>query len=52
MYENYYSCLQKFLCIGDSGASCYITNDETQMYDITDFEGSVKGNPSTMKATK
>ena len=38
--------------IGDSGASCYIINDITGVYDVTDINKSVQGcsgNVSSMK---
>ena len=38
--------------IGDSGASCHITNDDTGMYDITDIDESIQGCSGIMLTTK
>ena len=38
--------------IGDSGASCHITNNDTGLYDIIDFDESTQGSSSIMPATK
>ena len=37
---------------GYSGASCHITNDDTDLYDITDINESIQGSSSIMPATK
>ena len=38
--------------IGDSGASCYITNDEHGMYDITEIDELIQGSSGIMPTTK
>ena len=38
--------------IGESGASCHITNDETSMYNITDIDESIQGSSGIMPAMK
>ena len=38
--------------IGDSGASCHITNNNTGLYDITDIDKSIQGSSSLIHATK
>ena len=38
--------------IGDSGASCHITNDEKGMFDVIEIDESIQGSSSTMPTTK
>ena len=38
--------------IGDSGASCHITNNKSGMYDVIDIEESIQGSSGIMPATK
>ena len=38
--------------IGDSGASCHITNGDTGMYDVTDINELIQGSSGIMPATK
>ena len=38
--------------IGDSGASCHITNNDTGLYDITDINKSIQGSSSIMPVMK
>ena len=38
--------------IGDSGASCHITNDDTGLYDITNINESIQGSFGVMPATE
>ena len=38
--------------IGDSGASCHITNDTNGMYDVINIKELIQGCSSTMPATK
>ena len=44
--------LTKNTWIGNSGATCHITNDENGMYDITEINESIQGNSGIMPATK
>ena len=37
---------------GDSGASCHITNNDTNMFDVTDINESIQGSSSIMPTTK
>ena len=37
---------------GESGLLCYITNNDTSMYNVTDIDESMQGSPSTMPAIK
>ena len=39
-------------CIGDSGASCHITNDDKGLYDIANIDESIQGSSSIMLAMK
>ena len=38
--------------IGDLGASCHITNDDTGLYNINDINELIQGSSSIMPATK
>ena len=38
--------------IGDSGASCHITNDDNGMYDIIDINEPIQGSSGIIPATK
>ena len=38
--------------IGDSGASCHITNDEKGMFNVIEIQESIQGSSGTMPATK
>ena len=38
--------------IGDSNASCHITNNDTSLYDVTNINESIQGSSSIMPATK
>ena len=38
--------------IGDSGASCHITNDYTSLFDITNIYESIQGSSGSMLVTK
>ena len=38
--------------IGDSGASCHITNNDTGLYDVMDINESIQGSSGIMPATK
>ena len=38
--------------IEDSSASCYVTNDDTGMYDITDIDESIQGSSNILPAMK
>ena len=38
--------------IGDSGVSCYITNNDTEIHDVADISKSVQGFLDNLKATK
>ena len=38
--------------IGDSGASCHITNDNTGLYDISDIDKLIQGSSGILLAAK
>ena len=42
----------KHTWIGDSDASCHITNDEKGMFDVIKIQESIQGSSGTMPATK
>ena len=50
--EESFFAFTKCMWIRDSGASCYITNNDIEMYDITIINESVQVIPGNMKTTK
>ena len=49
--SNTFHSFMKNTWIGDSGASCHITNDESGMYDIINIDELIQGSSSIMLAT-
>ena len=49
---NTFHSFMKNTWIGDSGASCHITNNESGMYDAIDIDESIQGSSSIMPAMK
>ena len=52
IYGNTFFLFTKNTWIGDSGASCYITNDDKGMYDVIDIDESIQGSSGIMPAMK
>ena len=50
--RNTFHSFMKNTWIGDSDASCHITNDESGMYDVIDINKSIQGSSGIMPATK
>ena len=49
---NTFFSFTKNIWIGDSGASCHITNKDTGIYDIINIDELIQGSSSIMPATK
>ena len=49
---NTFFLFMKNTWIGDSGASCHITNDNKGMYEVIDMDESIQGSSSIMPAMK
>ena len=49
---NSFHLFTKNTWIGDSGASCHITNDEKGMFNVIEIQESIQGSSGTMPATK
>ena len=47
-----FNSLTKNIWIGDSGASCHITNDNASLFDVTDIYKSIQGSSCSMPVIK
>ena len=52
IYGRTFFSFTKNTWIGDSGASCHITNDNTGLYDISDIDKLIQGSSGILLAAK